>query len=32
MGHKIPLLPAADFNAILAKLTSWLPKPFAIEN
>jgi mRNA interferase MazF len=32
MGRKIPVLPAADFNAILAKLKAWLPQPFAIDN
>lgn len=29
---KIPVLPEADFNEILARLLKWLPKPFAIEN
>jgi mRNA interferase MazF len=26
----IPLLPIADFNAILEKLNRWLPKPFEV--
>jgi len=29
---KIPLLPEADFNEVLARVFKWLPKPFAIEN
>jgi mRNA interferase MazF len=29
---KIPLLPEADFNEVLARVMKWLPKPFAIEN
>lgn len=29
---KVPLLPEADFNEILARLVHWLPKPFVIEN
>jgi mRNA interferase MazF len=29
---KIPLLPEADFNEVLARVIKWLPKPFAIEN
>jgi Uncharacterized protein conserved in bacteria len=29
---KPPLLPRADFNAVLALLLKWLPKPFVIEN
>jgi mRNA interferase MazF len=28
---RIPLLPEADFNAILSLVNKWLPKPFPIE-
>jgi mRNA interferase MazF len=28
----IPLLPVADFNAVLGLLLKWLPRPFVIEN
>ena len=29
---KIPLLPEADFNQLLERLTKWLPVPFKLEN
>ncbi|HWA92607.1 MAG TPA: type II toxin-antitoxin system PemK/MazF family toxin [Rhizomicrobium sp.] len=28
-GGRIPLLPEADFNAVLALLNQWLPRPFS---
>jgi mRNA interferase MazF len=29
---RIPVVPERDFNAVLASLHKWLPKPFLIEN
>lgn len=29
---RIPLVPEVDFNAILALVGRWLPKPFVLEN
>jgi mRNA interferase MazF len=29
---EIPVLPQADFNEVLARVTRWLPKPFPLDN
>ncbi len=29
---KIPVLPVADFNNVLARVVKWLPIPFSIES
>ena len=31
-GGKIPVLPIADFNEVLARVLKWLPVPFSLEN